>query len=238
MKKPEIWIFVGLATYLGLIGAVISGIHFCAEPGTYVSGSALIDSDGTLRIVGFIDEQLARSVRDALAQATIPVTRVTLNSRGGQSEAMQEIARTLKTTQAVLEVPAGATCQSACVGLLAKAPGQIVIAPNATLMFHAERSRVGLADQGPCGWLNAIGVWIQRILAPIDDWFAQLQGRDTTPVMQLWAQQLSPELPKVFALCPTNPLETDQGIFLTGSDVNSLREGEVKPEDLIKRCPT
>jgi len=52
------------------------------------------------------------------------------------------------------------------------------------------------------------------------------------------SQVLSPELPKLFALCRANPLDTDTGMFLTGADISDLREGKIRPADLVGRCPT
>ena len=237
MKPLGILSVAGSTAFLAACLAWSGGAVLCAAPGSYRPGSASIENDGTLRIVGGIDQQLAGLVRDTLAQAQHPVTRVTLNSYGGQTRAMQEIAAMLGTTGALVEVPAGATCQSACVGLLANAPGPVMVAPTATLMFHAERLRFGLASQGPCGWMNVTAVWISKALAKVGALFAMLQGQKVTPVMQPWAQQLSPGLPKLFALCPTDPLETDRGIVLTGADLDGLRKGNASPEALVDRCP-
>ena len=237
MKSLGVLNIAGTTAFLAACFAWSGGAVFCAAPGSYRPGSASIVNDGTLRIVGGIDQQLASLVRDTLSQAQHPVTHVTLNSYGGQTNAMQEIAAMLRTTGALVEVPAGATCQSACVGLLANAPGPIVVAPTATLMFHAERLRFGLASQGPCGWMNVSAVWISRALAELGALFAMLQGQKVTPIMQSWAQRLSPELPRLFALCPTDPLETDRGMFLTGADLDALRKGNASPEALVGRCP-
>lgn len=46
------------------------------------------------------------------------------------------------------------------------------------------------------------------------------------------------ELPKLFALCRANPLDTDTSMVLTGGDISDLREGKVRPADLVGRCPT
>ena len=79
------------------------------------------------------------------------------------------------TLDTVIEVGPGETCQSACVGLLALAPGTISVAPTATLMFHSAAQRVGLGTRGPCGWLNEVTIRIGRWLQP------------STPEMLPWA---------------------------------------------------
>ena len=126
----------------------------CARIGSSVLTQVTLTPDGTLRIAGGMDNAMAAAIARALADAPRPVRRIELASLGGQTAAMKALARLLAPLHALTEVPAGKTCQSACVGLLAAVTGPVIVAPTATLMFHAAAPRIGLADTGICGCTN------------------------------------------------------------------------------------
>lgn len=127
-----------------------------------------------------------------------------------------------------MEVPSIGTCQSACVELLANAPGPIRIAPEATIMFHAKATRIGLATCGLCGMNNRVIVWLSM--------HVPIWNRNRRAMLP-WAQSLSAKLPILFGLCRVNPLDTQAGMTLTGAQLNGLREGTIQPESLRSVCP-
>jgi hypothetical protein len=226
-RRVPIWITVsGLALFLSGVALFIGTIDRCAGVVLGAPPTAKIDADGTLRLAGSINATLVAAARKAIGQAGSPVRKVDLDSYGGFDANMYQLADLLRSLDTVIEVGPGETCQSACVGLLAFAPGTISVAPTATLMFHSAARRVGLGTGGPCGWLNEVTVWIGR-------WF-----QPSTPEMLPWAERLSDTLPKLFDACRRNPLTTPGGMVLTGAEFNGLRDGTVHPEDLTGRCPS
>ena len=227
VRRVPIWITVGgVALFLSGVALFIGTIDRCAGVVLGAPPTAKIDADGTLRLAGSINATLVAAARKAIGQAGSPVRKVDLDSYGGFDASMYQLADLLRSLDTVIEVGPGETCQSACVGLLALAPGTISVAPTATLMFHSAARRVGLGPGGPCGWLNEVTVWIGR-------WF-----QPSTPEMLPWAERLSDALPKLFDACRRNPLTTPGGMVLTGAEFNGLRDGTVHPEDLTGRCPS
>jgi hypothetical protein len=201
-------------------------IDTCAGVVLGAPPTAKLDADGTLRLAGSINATLVAAARKAIGQAGSPVRKVDLGSYGGFDANMYQLANLLRSIDTVIEVGPGETCQSACVGLLAYAPGRISVAPTATLMFHSAAQHVGLGTRGSCGWLNEVTTRIGR-------WF-----QPSTPEMLPWAERLSGTLPKLFNACRRNPLTTPGGMVLTGAEVNGLRDGTVHPEHLTGRCPS
>ena len=198
------------------IGGLVCGTSASAAPTT-----AHVEGDGTLTIKGGIDDKLVVAVRKALGEGTQPIQRISIDSFGGVERSMDELARILFPLHVETEIPEGAICESACIGLLTKASGPVVVKPTAILMFHSAAWRFGLAEHGFCGSLNRVLVATSR------------PSRDMLP----WARQLSDKLPVVFALCGRNPLDTDKGMMLTGAEFNGLQQGTVSPEQLLNRCP-
>jgi len=227
VRRVPIWITVGgVALFLSGVALFIGTIDRCAGVVLGAPPTAKIDADGTLRLAGSINATLVAAARKAIGQAGSPVRKVDLDSYGGFDASMYQLADLLRSLDTVIEVGPGETCQSACVGLLALAPGTISVAPTATLMFHSAAQRVGLGTRGPCGWLNEVTIRIGRWLQP------------STPEMLPWAERLSDTLPKLFNACRRNPLTTMGGMVLTGGEFNGLRDGTVHPEDLTGRCPS
>lgn len=185
--------------------------------------------DRALEVQGGFDAVLVGMVEKAIRSADGPITKIRINSVGGQEEALNQI-RTLfsKLGNIPIEVPDKMICQSACVGVLAHASGPVEVGPAATLMFHAGAKRYGLASTGLCGGLNRVSVAISSYITP----------QSTRRTMLPWAAALSDDLPRLFALCKVHPLDSDQGMSLSGDEFNALKKGEMKPEDLLERCPS
>ena len=137
-RRVPIWITVsGLALFLSGVALFIGTIDRCAGVVLGAPPTAKIDADGTLRLAGSINATLVAAARKAIGQAGSPVRKVDLDSYGGFDANMYQLADLLRSLDTVIEVGPGETCQSACVGLLALAPGTISVAPTATLMFHS-----------------------------------------------------------------------------------------------------
>jgi hypothetical protein len=133
-----IWITVsGLAVFLGGIALFIGTIDHCAGVVLGAPPTAKIEADGTLRLAGSINATFVAAARKAIGQAGSPVRKVDLGSYGGFDANMYQLADLLRSLDTLIEVGPGEICQSACVGLLAFAPGRISVAPTASLMFHA-----------------------------------------------------------------------------------------------------
>ena len=165
-RRVPIWITVsGLALVLSGVALFIGTIDRCAGVVLGAPPTAKIDADGTLRLAGSINATFVAAAWKAIGQAGSPVRKVDLDSYGGFDANMYQVADLLRSLDTVIEVGPGETCQSACVGLLALAPGTISVAPTATLMFHSAARRVGLGTGGPCGWLNE-GHGLDRSMVP------------------------------------------------------------------------
>jgi hypothetical protein len=133
-----IWITVsGLAVFLSGIALFIGTIDHCAGVVLGAPPTAKIEVDGTLRLAGSINATFVAAARKAIGQAGSPVRKVDLGSYSGFDANMYQLADLLRSLDTVIEVGPGEICQSACVGLLAFAPGRISVAPTASLMFHA-----------------------------------------------------------------------------------------------------
>ncbi len=184
------------------------------------SGARLAD-DGTLTISGAIDPAMIDNIRNALVSATRPIRAIAINSPGGLVDLLPPIEALLQPLHVPVEVPSGAACQSACVGLLAASAQGIVIAPTATLMFHSEAKQYGSTAGPLCGCVaNAL-------------WWLSIRFRFSEPVMMPWARELSESLPVVFGLCKRNPLYTRRGITISGAEFNGLRDGSISPSMLL-----
>ncbi len=159
----------------------------------------------------------------------MPIARVRINSGGGDVAAAQRMTDAIRPLVGIpMELPSIGTCQSACVELLAHAPGPLRIAPEATIMFHAQASRIGLATCGPCGLNNRITVWLSM--------HVPVWNRNRRRMLP-WARLLSDKLPVLFSLCRTNPLDTQRGMTLTGAELNGLRDGSIPSNRLLGKCP-
>lgn len=221
---------VAAASFLATI--VPATVLFCsalpAPSGTSHQGTGLAEGDPDgIEIAGLIGPHTPAQVAGAVARRQDGVRRVYLDSVGGQVVAMRQVVRVIAPLHAQVIVPDGATCQSACVGILAAAD-TVKIASDATLMFHADVSQIGPSNAGICGCIN-------RAAALLSLAYRKWRGRQ--PVMLSWARQLSGRLPELFAACPVNPLGTLEGITLSGAQFNGLRDGLLTPKDLVQRCP-
>ena len=96
-------------------------------------------------------------------------------------------------------------------------------------MFHAKATRIGLATCGLCGVNNRVIVWLSM---NVPMW------NHNRRAMLPWAKSLSDKLPILFSLCRINPLDTHEGMTLTGAQLNGLREGTLQPKDLRSACPS
>ena len=188
-----------------------------------------VSMHGTLYFSAQIDDRTASEFVVLAENPPKPIARVRINSGGGDVAAAQRMTEAIKPLVGIpMELPNIGTCQSACVDLLAHAPGPLRIAPEATIMFHAQASRIGLATCGPCGLNNRIMVWLSMHV-PI--W--NRHRRRMLP----WAGLLSDKLPVLFSLCRVNPLDTQTGMTLTGAELNGLRDRSIQPGQLLGRCP-
>ena len=184
--------------------------------------------NGVLLIQEGIDSKLAMMVEVAIHSTRDPIQRIKINSGGGQEKPKDQISAALADLGAIpIEVPPGTICYSACVAILVHAKGSIDIAPSATLMFHSSATRIGLSGSGFCGCLNKVSVWLSSFTTP------ESQRR----VMLPWAEALSPKLPLLFGMCAVYPLDSANGMFLKGSELSGLKEGQIRAEDLVSRCP-
>jgi hypothetical protein len=225
-RRVPLWFIVcGLVLFLSGVALFIGTIDRCTGVALGAPPTAKIDPAGTLRLAGSINATLVGATRTAIEHAQSPIRKVDLDSYGGVETNMHELVDLLRSLDVVIAVGPGETCQSACVGLLAFAPGKILVAPTATLVFHSAALRVGLGTGGPCGWLNVVTIWIGR-------WF-----QSSTPEMLPWAERLSDRLPTLFNACRRNPLTTLGGMILSGAEFNGLRDGTIHPEELTNRCP-
>lgn len=245
----------GLMLAVALLSYAAGGV-VCANPVTTPAPVVKMVGPGSLGITGGIDKRMVAALKSTLASAHAPIRRILLNSFGGDTDQMTQIAAILLPFHATTEVPDHATCQSACVGLLAHASGPVVVAPTAKLMFHSAAIRFGLASHGPCGLINNItvsidlgGRWLaataldiaRELLVPIASYFRWDSVvsflSPAEPAMLPWARRLTPQLPILFELCKHNPLRTTRGMFLTGAEFNGLRDGTIAPARLVPRCP-
>lgn len=55
--------------------------------------------------------------------------------------------------------------------------------------------------------------------------------------MAKWAEELSPHLSELIALCKVNPLDTYTGIALSGAEFNGLIDQSIAPATLVNSCP-
>jgi len=130
-RRVPIWITVsGLALFLSGVALFIGTIDRCAGVVLGAPPTAKIDADGTPRLAGSINAALVAAARKAIGQAGSPVRKVDFDSYGGFDAIMYQVADLLRSLDTVIEVGPGETCQSACVGLLALAPGTISVAPT------------------------------------------------------------------------------------------------------------
>lgn len=235
MRKVRKWLIAAIALSLLvpvciLFAAEIVGNALCATTAEQHDNSlAQLRQDGTLIVQGTMNAHLYDLVEQAVASAQQPLHRIWLNSGGGDIDETIRIGELLeKAAPAIVEVPNRATCQSACVLLLAGLPGQKLVAPEATLMFH-EAARTSIAQRcGGCGWLRRWQIWRGRHV---------LLNTEQRYQMRVWAAELSDKLPILMDLCPINPLDTQDGITLTGRDLEALNKGELLPADLVSHCP-
>jgi len=188
-----------------------------------VNSSVSVNNDA-LVIKGGIDGGLVNAVSSILDQSADSIKRIQITSYGGVTNSADDLVFAVARLGAVpIEVPL--TCQSACIDFLAKTRGPKIIAPSALLMFHS-----GARSSGPKRHdLRCFG-------STISDFFANLDS-GTRHEMLPWAAALNDKLPGLFSLCPTHPLDTQSGMFLTGQEYNDLREGRIKAESLIVKCP-
>lgn len=107
------------------------GTLFCVT--NCVSRVPANPSTAWLRIDGRIDEQTSKSVLNALA-ATPAISRVVLNSEGGDEAATLKIARLIRDRQ--LDVTVDGVCLSACAHLLLASANTITIKDGSTVGFH------------------------------------------------------------------------------------------------------
>ena len=225
-----LWSLLIIVSPALLVGfAPLSTVVYCSATGITSTRLDAANNSGTIRITGGLDQSMVHMVTRAIAESHTPIHLVLLNSFGGQTEAMQDINQLLRPLHPEIMVPAGATCQSACIGVLADASNGFSISATATLMFHSAADRVGFTSTGLCGCLNRVSAYVTTLVR-------KRSGR--TPDMLPWAQALSNRLPVLFAACPVNPLYTMQGLTLTGAEFNNLRAGALQPRDLLSHCPS
>ena len=94
-----------------------------------------------------IDDRMADAFVALAKHSSMPIARIRINSGGGDVAAVRRMTDAIKPLVGVpMELPTIGTCRSACVSacveLLAHAPGPLRIAPEATVMFHAQASWV------------------------------------------------------------------------------------------------
>lgn len=185
--------------------------------------------DKTLYIQGTIDEVLANMVETTVHTSKEPITQIKLISQGGQEVARSRISSYLADLKDVpLEIPDRAICWSACIGILANAPGPVKVSAAATLLFHAGIKRVGLASSGFCGCLNRLFVWFSPLTS----------SEGERRVMLPWATTINDKLPSLFKLCKKYPLDSEEGMLLTGAELDKLKAGKIEPEALVDHCPS
>lgn len=220
---------------IGAISAgptILFGLNaYCSQQGyENLPQQVGVNPSGTLYIAGAIDGNLSRMVHETIAGARVPIERIRLNSIGGVADDAEKIGRELKGLPGVLftEVPDRATCQSACINLLVDVPGELRVAPTATLMFHAGAKRVGLANCGICGLLNKGMVLFSSATQ------TAAKARALLPA----THKLSGNIIALFSMCAINPLDSQNGMTLYGLEFNGLRNGTIKPDELTKWCPS
>lgn len=207
----------------------VATAYLCQGQGTAGNPPRIgVSRHGTLYFSAQIDDQTAGRFVALARNPPIPIARIHIN-KGGDVAAARLMTDAIKPLAGIpMEVPSIRTCQSACVELLAHAPGPLQIAHEATIMFHAEASRIGLATCGPCGLSNRIMVCLSM--------HVPIWNRDRRRMLP-WANSLSEKLPVLFSLCRINPLDTQNGMTVTGAELNGLRDGSVQPTSLVSRCP-
>jgi len=201
---------------------------YCADEGNGKPSKVRFVTEDTLLISGGIDQTLMNQVQAALATHEGSIRRIRLNSTGGQTDMATKLIKKLKPFHPIVEIPADATCQSACIDLLAEISDRREIHPSSTLMFHSDATRFGLANNGFCGCVNWITINGEHLLDP---------GKQNQMTMLSWARELNPRLQELFEACPTNPLHTQTGLYLTGQEFNLLSDGAIEPKNLLHRCP-
>lgn len=158
----------------------------------------------------------------AIYAATEPAPqRLILASPGGTAasgEMMGWIVNKFMDTEVV--VPNGLACVSACVAVLSGVERRTV-EPGGYLLFHAGNNDPRWIDCEPCNFVRAHWPFIGTSEAE-------------RHVMLPWARKISPRLEDFLKSCSVNPLDSHEGIALSGSQIDQIRQGtaEFRCDDL------
>lgn len=235
--QGELWfIFASVGCIFVFVVAFISMLLHCERMGpcSQAGGSDTagigVDGSGVLHFRAAIDAVTAAKFLQEVNRHEGSIRLVSISSGGGMKDQADRMTDILKRRLAgvPIEVPNDATCQSGCIELISAHFGPLRIGPGATLMFHSEAARVGLANCGLCGLLNDAAVSISMMVPK----------RSTDQrLMATWANDMSPKLVELLNLCKLDPLRTTGGMTITGADFLALQAGEISPSSLVLKCP-
>lgn len=222
-------LFAAVALALFMFLVVGANNFYCPR----LSAPASIEQqdNGIVVLRGSIDPSSAAKVIEMLQRPRIPITGLGLSSGGGNVDAANDIAQAINEIPNLrLLVPDAGLCQSACIRLLAASPSRLQITPTAQLMFHSFSRRSTMASSVLCQCVDTI-VNLRLTILPVS----------STRGMLDWAATLSPHLPELFEACEratgVNPLDTSQGITISGLEFNELRMGQRDVSSLLAHCP-
>jgi hypothetical protein len=224
-KRIRVWLIVGgwLAA-ASLLPAVAWGVPaWCRSisPAVPSARDQHVQRNGhTLTIDGNMNDALFEDVAKKLDDGPDRITKVSVNSRGGEEKAANKISWLLEGLgQHEVVVEAGNTCQSACVFLLLGGNTNYKVSDAGQLMFHGVWSLVGGEDCLACARVDQGWNWVRRnytaILSGIDWMSGTHWGR---PTMQGWANHLATGLGDHLAACSPNPFTSSRHYSLGRSD--------------------
>jgi len=229
-KRVRGWLILiaGLA-FMALMLVMVLGMLWCAylsPPVPSARGQHVQRNGHTLTIDGNMNDALFEDVAKSLDQTPDRITKVSVNSRGGDPKPAYKILWLLEEQgQHEVVVETGNTCQSACVVLLLGDNTTYKVSDAGHLMFHGVWRRVGGEDCLACAAEDQVVNWFRRtftaILSGIDWVFGTHWGR---PTMHEWANYLATGLGDHLAACSPNPFTSRAPFYLSGADLEKYKQ--------------
>ncbi len=156
-----------------------------------------------------ISFQTPFAIRNGYRERHQPASRVLISGPGGNGAAAVLGGYVLRSIGLPLRVPAHSVCASACVGMMLTA-GNWTVDPDGFLLFHAGRRYVPpYEDCQPCTFLK-------------EHWPYGNASTSTRRAMLGWANEVSPKLATFLNACSKNPLDTYEGIALSGRQIELI----------------
>lgn len=136
-------------------------------------------------------------------------TRILLSGPGGNQAGAVVSGFFLGLTRLPAYVPPNTVCASSCVRILISVR-EWEVDPEAYLLFHAGRKEIPPYDDcQPCRFIKA-------------HWPNGPTPTTTRHVMFEWANEISPKVEAFLRSCKSNPLDTYEGIALSGTQLKAI----------------